>query len=929
MKFDDLKTERERELMRPYFENRGPVRQKLIDVVSIMDKGEGKKGAESPVYIFWDPLLTDEMCDLLKHMKLRKPMYISELARKSGNTVEYVAKLGHEIACTGALEYWPDERGIDRLYMPQLCVGSLEWAMLNAKRIEEHPEEALLFEKHIQELCDTNGPMMPMTNHGVHRAVPIESALTPDVRRMEWEELSKIIERNAEDTYAVVNCICRQGTKITGVGSGEPSLEWCLCMGHLADYCIRTGVGRKISKEEFLHIMREGEKRGFVHNVANANGKDQVEYICNCDYKTCYTLRADLYTQSSSMTRSNFVAQVDVNKCTACGSCVETCPMNAVRMGQRLDPKKPLQYHYKDNPHEHLKWDKERYRPDYLYERENVWSETGTAPCKSNCPAHISVEGYLRLAALGRYDDALKLIKKNNPLPAVCGSVCNRRCESACTRGKIDQPIAIDEVKKFLAYRELQKEQRYIPEKKTTWKEGKKVAVIGSGPAGLSCAYYLLLEGEQVTVFEKNEKVGGMLQYGIPSFRLEKQIIEAEIDVIRQLGAEFRTGVEVGKDVTLDELRAQGYEAFYLALGASKGTKVGCKGDDLQGVMTGVDFLRQVNDGHAPEIGRHAAVIGGGNVALDVARTARRLGAEVTVIYRRTEDKMPAAVDENEEAREEGIQFRFMRAPAEILGDGTVEAIKLELMALDENMKPMGTGEYETLSVSAVLSAIGQKVDMGGIEGFEQTAKGTLAADPQTFQTNIPDVFAGGDLVSGPKFAIDAIAAGKEAAESIHRYVWGGNLLSGRDRNLYADIDKNNVDFGSYDDAGRQIPGRDGRKKLSFSDDRQVFTEEQVKAETARCLRCGASHVDENMCIGCAVCTTRCQFDAIHIRRVFETEPCVREKLVPDCIKEMGRRAMWNIFNKPESKTVDVGTTIDASVSHATGAVYCKPPKEN
>ncbi len=372
-----------------------------------------------------------------------------------------------------------------------------------------------------------------------------------------------------------------------------------------------------------------------------------------------------------------------------------------------------------------------------------------------------------------------------------------------------------------------------------------------------------------------------MLTLGIPSFRLEKDVIKAEIDVLRELGVAFKTGVEVGKDVSLDSLRGLGFKAFYLAVGASKGATLSIPGEELEGVMSGVDFLRRVNQGECPAIGDKVAVIGGGNVAMDVARAALRLGAEVTVCYRRSEAEMPADKDELAEAREEGVAFRFLEAPAEILGEGSVTALKLEKMELGEpdekgRRSVRGTGKFETVPVTAVLSAAGQRVDLGGI-GLATGKKGTVEVDPVTCQTSVPDVFAGGDVVTGPQFVIDAIAAGKEAAVSIHRYVHTGQTLTlGRDHRDYRAFDKETVQIGlgGFDSAPRQKPARaEGTAaKSSFNDLRETFTEDQVKTECARCLGCGTAVVDSFMCVGCGICTTKCKFDAIHLEKVYDAD---------------------------------------------------------
>ena len=572
---------------------------------------------------------------------------------------------------------------------------------------------------------------------------------------------------------------------------------------------------------------------------------------------------------------------MDKDKCVACGQCVENCQLNAVRLGQKLCPR-PANEERPEETARNTLWSSKRYNPDFRTNRTDVMPE-GTAPCKAACPAHVPVQGYIKLATQGRYAEALELIKKEIPFPAVCGRICNKKCEEACTRGEMDAPVAIDEIKKFIAERELDSATRYVPPMINQLGKPypEKIAVIGAGPAGLSCAYYLAAKGYPVTVFEKERVLGGMLTLGIPSFRLEKDVINAEIDVLRELGVEFKTGVEVGKDLSLDALRGLGFKAFYLAVGASKGARLSIPGEELAGVLSGVDFLRAVNQGERPAIGDKVAVIGGGNVAMDVARAALRLGAEVTVYYRRSEAEMPADRDELAEAREEGVAFRFLAAPAEILGDDAVTALKLEKMELGEpdangRRSVKGTGEYETVPVTAVLAATGQQVDLGGL-GLAAGKRGTVEVDPVTCQTAVPDVFAGGDAVTGPQFVIDAIAAGKEAAVSIHRYVHAGQTLTlGRDHRDYRAFDKETVriGLGGFDSAPRQKPAKveGAAARSSFIDLRETLTEEQVKTECARCLGCGTAVVDRFMCVGCGICTTKCKFDAIHLEKVYDAD---------------------------------------------------------
>ena len=824
---------------------------------------------KDPEYRILDPIVDDDMCSIMMRMRLEKNFTVEDLAKKAKKSVEFTQEQLDKLVKAGVIRVRTVD-GKTCYYYPIWVPGIMEGILSNREQCDKYPDLGVCFEEYTRIRV---GMLAPVLGNGVNfmRVMPVMSAIENNTHAASYDELTTIID-NAK-AISVGPCSCRRSRRLMGEGCGHLEEDMCIYLDDNAINFSKNGEHRLVSKEEAYEILKRAEDNGLVHDVNQAPGFDGVTAICNCCGCSCYALRITELFRSPEGVRSNFLAKVDKDKCVACGQCVENCQPNALKLGQKLCTTDPhVSDAYKSD--KEVPWDKKSYNVDYRTTRTDVM-DSGTAPCKAQCPAHIPVQGYIKLASQGRYTEALELIKKENPFPAVCGRICNKACEDACTRGDIDDPIAIDDIKKFIAEKDLEAKHRFVP--KMVNQIGKpypeKIAVIGAGPAGLSCAYYLAVKGYPVTVYEKEKALGGMLTMGIPSFRLEKDVINAEIDVLRELGVEFKTGVEVGKDVTLDELREQGFKAFYLAIGASKGTKVGCPGDDLEGVFTGIDFLREINLGGKPAIGKNVAVIGGGNVAIDVARAAVRLGAKTTVIYRRSRDEMPAADDEIEEAIEEGVKFKFLASPAEISGEGKAETLKVEIMELNAQKKPVGTGKFETIAVSAVISAIGQKIDMCGMEGFKANANGTLIVDMPSYQTSQPDVFAGGDLVTGPKFAIDAIAAGKEGAVSIHRYVHPGqSQVIGRDRRDYKAMNTATagISVAGFDNTPRQKAAGGSAKeaKKTFKDLRGVLTEEQMKKETARCLGCGAAVVDESLCVGCGICTTKCKFDAIHLEKV-------------------------------------------------------------
>ena len=858
------------------------VRQNLIQLCEKINGGHYTITPECAEYKLFEQWITDEQIAVMLAMTDMKPALVPLIARKAKMPVKRTREILREITDIGlVVQVVVPKVGLEIYLLPPYTPGIFEFLLINEKFCLAHPEIAYAFHGHATTSQIEHAPNTPM-GAGIMRVIPVESAIPAEAQQIDNERVSKYIEDN-NGHLSVTPCQCRRVRRMMGEGSGDLDEGLCIFMGHVADMFNRTGKGKPVSVAEAKALVQKCDERGCVHQITTLH-QGETFAICNCQPESCLALGVSQYYNTPDTSRSNYVAEIDQEKCVACGQCTDHCANNAIQMGQKLCAITPIEHKHMELPDD-IEWTPEHWNPEHRTNREYI-SPEGTAPCKTACPAHIAVQGYIKLAAQGRYLDALELIKKENPFPAVCGRVCNRKCEDECTRAQIDQAVAIDEVKKFIADRELDRDTRFVPKKLYDYSD-KKIAVIGAGPAGLSCAYYLAADNYKVTVFEKNDQPGGMLRYGIPSFRLEKPILDAEIDVLKELGVIFRCGVEVGKDVTIQQLREQGYDAFYLAVGAQKSASLGIPGEELQGVWGGIDFLREVNAGAKPAVGKKVVVVGGGNVAMDVARTAVRFGANVTVAYRRKESDMPADPAEVAEAKEEGVQFLFEHKPVEIEGkNGKVTALVCE-------------GDKK-IKCDTIIAAIGQQIDLDGLDLGELKIgeKGRVQADGFTYQTAQKDIFVGGDAFTGPKFAIDAIAQGKQGAISIHRYVHEGQSLTiGRDRLTYHAFDKANVNFDTVkrdcEKTSRQFPDQDKAKASTFRDDRKTFTEDQLRKETARCLGCGASFVDPNKCLGCGVCTTRCKFDAIHLRKrtnVESIEYFDRPKVLPAFIEERQRK---------------------------------------
>lgn len=864
-------------------------REKIIKLGQmITDRIGHTVTVDDPEYWGLACVTTDEMADILLTMKVRKPETFEQLQKKTGVEPKHLQELLDQMSYIGLLEYnWENEAHVKQYVLPMFVPGSAEFTNMRKEQLEEHPELAMFFERMTFLPLAKVTPMVPEGGAGIGmHVIPVEKAIAMENKSLDIEHISHWLKKY-EGHLALGLCSCRYGRAVLKEGCGDNAEEWCIGVGDMADYLVETDKGRKATYEEVMEVLQRAEDNGFVHQITNIDGKDKIFAICNCNVNICNALRTSQLFNTPNMSRSAYTARVDSQSCVACGKCVEYCPAGAVKLGQKICPKSgPISYPKQELP-DHLSWGEDKWTEDYRDKNRINCYPTGTAPCKTACPAHIAVQGYLKLASQGKYREALALIKKDNPLPAICGRICNRRCEDECTRGTIDRAVSIDAVKKFIAQKDMEAEHRYVPDivvpsNMGRWKE--KIAIIGAGPAGLSCAYYLAQMGYYPVIFEKNERPGGMLTYGIPSYKLEKDVIDAEIEIMKEMGVEIRCNIEVGKDVSLDDLRAEGFQAFYLAIGCQGGRLPGIPNDTAIGTTTAVNFLHEATDNHEQTLEGDVVVVGGGNVAIDASRTAKRFhAASVKMICLESRDIMPASKEEIEEAEEEGIEILNSYGPKEVLvdenGKATAIVMKKCTRVYDENHRFAPLYDEEdtiTLKADHIIFSIGQKIEWGGLLDHNEISlmkNGAPIADGLTYQTSREDLFVGGDVLTGPKFAIDAIAAGKKAANSLHRFVQPGTSMTiGRDRREFISLDKTNLDIPSYDEAGRQEAGMDESidYKKSFKDAHKTLTEEQVKIETSRCLGCGASIVDENKCIGCGVCTTKCAFDAIHL---FRTHP--------------------------------------------------------
>ena len=873
--------------------------------------------------------VADDCLDVALKMGKRKPKTFAQLKKLTGYDDKRL-ELTLEALCQMSLVEWHFEN-LDgknpqhekRWVLDMFVPGSAEIMVMRPEISPETPQVADFFERM------TYLPLAGITHLvapggsgiGMH-VIPVEKAIPAESKSLPIEHLSHWLKKY-EGQIGVGICSCRKQQRIRGEGSGDIEQHWCIGVGDFADYCRETGMGHDITYDEAMEILAKAEEKGYVHQITNIDGEEKIFGLCNCAVGVCNALRTSQLFNTPNLSRSAYISEVDPEKCVACGKCVEVCPAGAVRLGQKLCTKDgPIEYPRAELPDDN-EWGEDKW--NWNYKNENgiiqTWP-TGTAPCKAACPLHIAIQGYIKKASEGKYREALELIKRDNPFPAVCGAICKKYCEEECTRGTVDDPLAIDDIKQFIAAQDLKAEHRYVPPMVSCTREpfSQKIAIIGSGPAGLACAYFLAIEGYYPVVFEKDAVPGGMMTTGIPSFRLEKDVVNAEIDILKEMGVEIRCGVEVGKDVTIPELREQGFKGFFVAVGLQYGGKLNIPGDDAKGVMSGVDYVKSVNTGKAKKLSGNVVVIGGGNIGADVARTAIRQGAKSVNLYcLESYADMPMGEEDQELCKADGVVIHDGWGQTEItVGEkGECTGIKFRKCVSVKNAEGRFDPKFDDSvtteeECTTVLYCIGQKVDWKDLlkgTKCEFNRNGTVIADPVTLQTAEPDIFAGGDAVSGQKFVVDALAMGREGAVSLHRFVnVGQSLTIHRNTRKFTPLDKNNIvlEPEAYKKPARAVKGVDKAKVRTMHDERLVFTEDQIKSEASRCLTCGRSVVDPNKCLGCGMCTVQCKFDAIHLTRAMGD---AYSKMIPaeDKFKSIGayaaKRAIKIVKKKASGKS--------------------------
>jgi len=592
-----------------------------------------------------------------------------------------------------------------------------------------------------------------------------------------------------------------------------------------------------------MAIDKDELEPGFKFEVAELPGGEHIKKCFACGTCTAVCPISNVFPEYDPRKiihmiilglKDRVLSSEAIWHCSHCGTCKFSCPQD-VHFDGIIDALREIAVRDK-------------------YVAADAYETWGTAPCKATCPAHISIQGFVGMIAEGRYKEGLKLIKENMPFPGICGRICHHPCEGKCNLGKADEPIAIEYLKRFLADQNLMEEIRYIPEIEE--KRNEKIAVIGAGPAGLSAAYFLSIKGYTVTVFEKLPVAGGMMAACIPAYRLSRDTLREEIKTIVDMGVEIKTNVTFGKDISIESLKNDGYKAFFIAVGLHVSRGLNVEGENIEGIIHGIDFLKDVSFKGKVAIGKRTIVIGGGNVAIDVALTALRSGAEeVQIVCLEARDEMPAWEYEIKDALDEGIIIKNSWGPRRFIEENRqLKAVEFKRCTAVFDSEGRFNPQYDeseliTMEADTILIAIGQACDMtlaDGVPDLDVSPRGPVVTDPFTLETNIAGLFVGGDASYGPRSVVEAVASGKEAAISIDRYLKGEDIKAGRPKDWKAiELEPQDVE---HVDRQRMPRLSLAERKGKFEEIDLGFNEHQAKIEACRCLRiCGIQRAKDKI----------------------------------------------------------------------------------
>ncbi len=831
----------------------------------------------SPEYQILANLLTDKQADVVLAAGLRKVRTVSALSRRSGYVTEDIVRISGELAQLGFFSSWVED-GVRKYYADAFVPATMMNVLTNEVTVANHPEVAELFDRYIARMDDMF-PANRAVGTGMVRVIPAAASISDKNSSDSGEDGSNSEESVVSDydklsyyldnasKLCVSSCACAVARRVECEGDGTIENGLCLHLDRQAEYYIETGRGREITRNEALRLLRRTDSIGLIHTLVNTYAKGKALTICTSSYSTCLGLRGAIDKGTFVSVASNFIAERK-DGCVACGKCMSSCPTNAIRMSSRfslIDVQSILSPMRKNERNDE--------GVDYR-ERFEECDRSGTAPCMAYCRLGMPVQAFLNLTEAGEYEKAYELMLENNPFPTITSLLCVCESESHCARGRIDEAVAIKDVERFLSA----KCSADHPIPSTINSAGTvyddKIAIVGSGAAGMSCAYFLAKMGYRPVIFEKDNIPGGALSKYVPIYRIDKSIVEQEFDKLEKMGVEIRCGINVGVDITAEELKKAGFGAFMLAIGMQDGKFADASGNDAEGIYSGMEYLRMLNRNEIEIHKGDVVVVGDGIVAFSLARSiARKGGNDVFLFTKCSRDEIDMELEELLNAETEGVEVNNEWVISEVLGTaGRVSAAVFKKVIRkkgygNESLPEYDENDIRTVECSTLIYAVNQVIDWCGLDkqfGIEIDPKKNLPViDFRTFETSVPGVFAGGDMAEGDFGVADSIKEGRICAESIHRYLRKGqNLKIARRKGKYVPINRDSINYQSVDYSPVQRVHAEYDKRYvnrrSFFFGKVVYSDDQAKAEASRCLDCSKISYDADRCIGCGQCSAKC-----------------------------------------------------------------------